>query len=459
MTGQLVLVEARRLLRNPYLWAVAVASPALLFPLVRHQLPNLAEDTINAGMFSFLIAAAGLMIANLATLRDQREGVPETLAALPGRPDARTLAVLVATGVVAAILVVAAIGGYLLIRLAQGSTAGRVEAGEIFAAAAGAAVLAAAGVALGRWAPTAIVAPAALGMLAVLFFLGELLRLSWYLPITAPYTTQVFGRPVWPRLAYLAAVLLLLAALALLRHRRGPRRLGITAAALAAVVTAGIAVAVTAPPSRGDGTVDQGAPVTGQPDRECTERNGITYCYFPGFGAWVPYWARVAEPIAAALPAQQRHRMPTIAQHTSFGPQLEASGEAAMVRMVWGRGDAGLGDRTELAGQIADLVTGVPVLSLPEYFPGDGAAADDGPPWCGGSGQARVAIAFWLLAQSVPQRLQTAGPDGELARALLDRAGARELIWEHWDVLLDEDTTIDEAVSLLGLPAGGGSCD
>jgi hypothetical protein len=459
MTGQLTRVEIRRLLRNPYLWTVAIGTLALLVSLQRTTLPNLGEATVTAAMASFFVAAAMMVIANLATLRDQREGVPETLAALPGRADVRTRAVLVATGCVGAGLVAAVIGAHLLVRLTEGPAGGQVDPREVIGAMLAAAVMATFGVALGRWAPSSIAAPAVLGIFAFGFFAGPLFLVAWHLPIVPPYEMRVFGRPALPRLSYLAAALALLAALAMLRHGRRPLRLGIAGAALVAVVAAGIGVAAAAPPTIG-GVVDQGEPVAGQPGLACVERNALTYCHFPGFAPWIPFWASAAEPVAAALPPDQRHRMPVIAQHTSFGPPLVRSDERALVMMVWGRGEAAEADQARLAGQIAGLVTDLEDTST-------GPAGEWG--WCDARGQARTVVALWLAGQAAPLR-PVAQPDAgyrvstdlgsvgygdrELgyARALLDRSDARDLIWRHWDVMLDPATTIDAALPLLGLP-------
>lgn len=473
MTGQLALVEARRLLRNPYLWTVTVAALALVVRAQRTQLPNLAEATITMALATVLVTATLMVLANRATLRDRREGVPETLGALPGRAEVRTRAVLLAAGCLGAVLVAAVIGVDLLLRLAQPPVVASVDLREALAAVLGAAVMVSFGVAVGRWAPSPIVAPATLGILVVGAFAGPLLLLAWHLPLTVPYQLQAFGRPAGPRLWYLASVLVLLAGLALLRHGRRPLRLAVVALALAGTVTAGIGIAAAAPGWR-LGAVPQ----PGTPKLECADRNGITYCVFPGFAPWIPSWARAAEPVAAALPPAERHRMPTIAQHTSFDEVAAVDDGRVLVRLAWGRGDAAAVDRTQLAGRIAAVVTG---LAIPgSRFDGDRAV------WCDARGQARTLVALWLAGQIGPLEPATAGRDGEnrhaeasslggvgygarelgYARELLGRPDARELIWQRWDELLNPATTIDTALPLLGLlggypaePPTGDSCD
>jgi hypothetical protein len=476
MMGQLALVEVRRLVRNPYLWVVVAATSALLFLFARPRLPNLAEDTITAALATFLIAAALMVIANLATLRDQREGVPEVLAALPGRAEVRTRAVLLATGCLAAVLVVAVIGGYLLIRLAQDSAGGKVDILEVVAAMFAGAIMAVFGVALGRWVPSSIAAPAVLAVLAIGFSLGPLFLVAWLLPVTPPYEIQIYGRPTGQRLALLVTALALLAALAMLRHGRRPIRLGIAAVALAAVVPTGIGVQAAAPPA--NTVVTSEDPRPGDPELECVERNTVKYCYFPGFARWVPSWARAAEPAAAALPPDLRHRIPVITQSTGFdnfdGPTVTSDGRL-LVGMHWGRGEAEVADRARLAGRIAGVVTNLQGVT-------ENAGESS---WCDARGQARTVVALWLAGQAAPLRPAEQPDNGYLvedtdlgdvgygerelgyAGVLLDRADAREVIWQHWDVLLDPATTIDAALPLLGLPdqfparplSGGPPCD
>ncbi|MGH3240600.1 MAG: hypothetical protein ACRDNL_09470 [Spirillospora sp.] len=76
---------------------------ALLVLTQRDRLPNLAQITVSAAMATFPVGTALMVIANLAALRDRREGMPEALGALPGRADAWTRAVLLAAVCVGAV--------------------------------------------------------------------------------------------------------------------------------------------------------------------------------------------------------------------------------------------------------------------------------------------------------------------------------------------------------------------
>lgn len=460
MTRQLVLVEARRLLRNLYLWAAVAATLALLVWGHWHRQPNLAAATVDGAMATFLVAATMMVVANLATLRDQRHGMPETLAALPGRADARTRAVLVAAGGLGAVLAGAVIAAFLLIRLTQGVAAGRVDLREVAAAMLSAAILAAFGVALGRWLPSLIAAPVVLAVFVMgTAVLGTLL-LVWYLPVTGPYEMQSYGRPIGPRVLFLTGALILLAALALLRYGPRPLRLGAAATALAIVVPAATAVWAAAPENVGVLPDATGPPW--EPEHECVTRHHVTYCHLPGFGSWIPLWAAAADPVAAAVPDGARDRLPVITQRSGWR-RLDARSGEVVVDLTWGRGDAELSDRLQLAGLFAGLTTG---LTDPTRSYADDQA------WCDGRGQARTVVTLWLAGHAGP--VQPATPDRNwdgayletsyvgsgvgygdrevrYAEALLAKDDARERVAEHWDTLIDPGTGLAEALPLLGL--------
>jgi hypothetical protein len=463
MTRQLWFVELGRLLRSPYVWGAVAVTLALLVWGHRNRMPNLAEAAVNAATATFVIAAVVMVVANLATLRDQRHGMPETLAALPGQAEVRTRAVLLAAGCLSAVLAAGVIGGFLLVRLTQGPVAGQVDVPEALGAVVAVALLVAFGVALGRWAPSLVATPAVLVVLGLGLSAGPLFLLVWYVPIAAPYEMQVYERPSGPRLAYLIGALALLAALALLRHGRRPVRLGVAAGGLAVALPAVVIVAMAAPSLTGT-VVSDGERPAGDPELECTDRNAITYCHLPGFEPWVHLWAEAADPVVEALPPEGRDHLPTIEQWSERGPRpVDMRPGVVVVGLTWGRGDAEVDSRSWLAGAIAALVTGTadPTRTYQEY----------GAPWCDASGQARTVVALWLAGQAAPLQPATTtdawGPVraesylGDVwygarelgyAAALLDRDDARELVRERWGVLVDPATTVEQMAVLLGLP-------
>ncbi|MBX6384145.1 MAG: hypothetical protein IRZ07_14430 [Microbispora sp.] len=89
----------------------------------------------------------------MATMRDSRPQAAELFAALPAGRPVRTAAVAVA-GPIAAGLVVALVSALHFVSLLGGTPAGRFDAYEVLTGVMVAALMAALGAALTRWAPT-----------------------------------------------------------------------------------------------------------------------------------------------------------------------------------------------------------------------------------------------------------------------------------------------------------------
>ncbi|MGW6504995.1 hypothetical protein, partial [Nonomuraea angiospora] len=169
MTRRLFLFEARRLVRHPLVWGATVLVLALQTFLSWDQQPDLTMDPINATGLATCLGAAVLIVAGLATSRDGRHGMPESLAGLPGRAEHRTRALLLATPLVAGVAA-AAMGGYLAIRLLSGPAGGRLDVWEPLTAVAAAVLAATLGVAVGRWARWLIAGPLVVAVLGFLIF-------------------------------------------------------------------------------------------------------------------------------------------------------------------------------------------------------------------------------------------------------------------------------------------------
>lgn len=440
MTSQLALVEVGRLRRSPALWAAVAATAALLWWLDRRQpmMPNMASETIMAATAVFIVAATLMIIANLATLRDQRGAMPETLAALPGRATVRTRAVVVATACAGAGLAAAIIGPYLLLRMTTGPVAWGFDVFETLAAVVGVTVLAVLGVMLGRWLPTLIATPVFLVVLVL--FIAERNLDVWFLPLTEGLSGAALGAPSHLRLLYLSSVVVFAVMAALLRHRRTPLLVGGTIVTLAVLVALALALPGSVP-----------SEAIADADRRCTDRNGVTYCHLPGFAAWVPLWARATEPVFNALPSNVRDRFPTIHQY-QVSPGSAPGPVDGHVNDFWGRGELQVESETFLAGTVAAELTG--------FDAADRAAG------CDGRGQARTVVALWLAGHAAPiprpDERDVMGAThlgvvyGEREHrhviTLLERPDTRALIGRHWDTLTDPDTTIEQAAPLLQLP-------
>jgi hypothetical protein len=471
MTRELFVFEGRRLLRNPLPWVAAVFGLAVFVFVTWDWAPDLTVDTVDLAGCALFLAAAVLLAANLATSRDGRHGMPETLAAMPGRAIERTRAVAAASIVVGAALAAALIGTGLAVRTSQGPVAGRFDLLEALAGIVTVALAAAAGVALGRWLPGLIMGPVVILTLAMVTLLNRNLSGigGWFLPLVLHHGVDWPPRPSATHLAYLAACVVLFTAVALLCHRARPVRLVVTLAAAAVAALSGT-IAASSPevnlrsarPGPDGSIVDQRVRdrYFGPDAYRCESRDGVAYCAFPEYVAWIPRWAAAVGPIARAVPPAARSHLPVVRQQpASWTPSesVRAADRSAHTWMVWGVNAAEHEYRNWLAGDVAAKVVGL------------GAAHR-----CDARGQARTIIALWLLGQTTgsaeppdPVTLQASpmtriakstllgqlyGPvETAYARRLLATPDARERIWANWPVLLDSRTTIEQALPLFGL--------
>ncbi|TCO60738.1 hypothetical protein [Actinocrispum wychmicini] len=445
MRRELVRFEVRRLLRNPFLWAAAAVALAWQLAESWDWAPDLTVDTVSMTGHALLVAAAVLLVANLAASRDRRHGGFDGMAALPGRAAERTWSVAAAAAVVGAAIAAVPIVGYLVIRVAQGPVAGRLDVLEVLTGIAAVAATAALGVAVGRWFPGLVAGPVVLVLLVLATLMNRNLGGygGWFLPLVLHNGPGWPERPAGTHLGYLIACVALFGSLALLRHRIRVVRLGVALLAVAVAVPAG-AVAMAADPNA---TARERDARVAEPDAwHCEQRDTVTYCAYPAYASWIPHWAAAVGPVAGAVPPVARDRLPEIRQGDG-------------VWLVWPRGAAEATYRNALAGDVAAQVTGI-------------AAERDA------RGQARTVVALWLLAQTagavpdpapmsvdigpytavgsdIATRETLLGPgygpaEADCARRLLATPGAREKVWQNWSTLTNPGTTTEQAMALLG---------
>ncbi|GAA0253729.1 hypothetical protein [Cryptosporangium japonicum] len=460
MTGALFRSELGRALRNPLLWLVAVAVHAAA---VRTRLsgtaawaPDLTIETVDATGDALFVAAGVLLGANLAILRERR--MPERLAALPGRPADRAVAVAGAFAVLGAVVAALQIAAYLVLRIAQGSVGGHLDGFEVACGVTVAALAAPLGVALGRWVPSLVAAPLVLFALMLLTLLNRNLGGfgGWFLPLVLIRTTDGPARPSELHLVYLVAVGVAGVGVALLRHRS--RRRGAVLGVVLTALVLGVSTGAAAQARPGPGP--DGRAAEGRAGTDCRRIGAVTYCALRGYTGWIPRWAAAVAPIEAALPASARDGLPTIVQHTAGAPG-DTTGSVP-VWSVWGRGASERPYRDFLAGDVAARATGL-----------------DTGERCDASGQARTVVALWLLGQvtgraagpaTITVTIATTGSGGrtlvtratplgvsygageiEHASRLLTMPEAGRRIRAHWSVLVDPATPIARALPLLGL--------
>jgi hypothetical protein len=266
----LARVEGPRLVRHPAFLAGAGLSVLISALMVRDNLGGAYQALMGTG--GIPLAAGTLLAVNLAALRSTRSDTDELFRPLPAPPAARTLAHLlsIAWAVAGAVLLVAA--GFLALDAGDGlrvTPRGATAVPSVFELAQGPAavgVLGAVGLVLARWVPhLAAGAVAVVAMLA-----GNLLVTSWNLHAGPAWLAPVVStaRPApgssWPcyfasadpacgqllgfetaaagwHLVYLAGLLVLLGAVALLPEARrqtvlAAGALGLAVAALGGVV-------------------------------------------------------------------------------------------------------------------------------------------------------------------------------------------------------------------------------
>lgn len=429
--------EAVRLLRSPLVWGAAVLMVALRVWQTWSRAPAWPEVTIDTAYGCLLVGAGALLAANLAVNRDRRHGMPETVGALPVRAPARTRALLVVAPAVAAATACAATAVHLL-SLLPAHPAGRFDPWEALTGPAGAALCGVLGVAVGRWLPGPAAGP------IVLFAVATPVELSrsggpWaaLLPVILHHDlpVEINPRPSGAHLAYLLALIPLVAALGMARYGLRPRR--------SLAVLAGLAVAVPTGAAAFAGTRDvvpqeRLARWSAAEAQRCQDVEGVRYCAYAGYEAWIPLWARAVRPVVAAVPPAQRAGVPEI--------------------------------RQRLGGQVAARLTGLPepdwwraAITDPVYGAG-GVTYVTGVPGCAEWGRARTLVALWLGGQAGPVRVAASSwaqtkdserPAAErlyrYAERLVALPDARSRVWANWTTLLDPATTVEQALPLLGL--------
>ncbi|MFD8564238.1 hypothetical protein ACFV1N_43810 [Streptosporangium canum] len=474
----LFLFEVGRLLRGPVPWGAAVLCLALRLVATWEWLPDMSVDPVSTSGAMLLPAAAMMLAANLATSRDTRGGMPETLGALPGRAVERTGAATLAAVTAGAGIALPVMTGYLLVRWGMGPVAGVFDPYEALGGVLAVPFAAALGAMLARWAPWLVAVPVAAFLIGAFTWLNgnQSGYGGWFLPVV------LFHGPDWPQrpsalhAVYLLAAVALLAALTLLRHGVRPARLVAALAAAAVAVPAGAAATAAAPgeemthpfedllkdpaalPDHMDARVRER--YFGRDARRCEKHGAVTYCALRDYAAWIPAWVSAVDPVARALPPAERDRLPVVRQLADTWWYAQQEERSVDTFMMWGRAGAEHTHRAVLASDV--------IRSAMGWRPPPGTEG------CDARGQSRVVVALWLLGQAVPPAppetreiqigsslfMRVQSPLGPIrygaaelgyARRLLAAPDARQRIWRHWDTLLKPGTTVGQALPLLGL--------
>ncbi|HET7488131.1 MAG TPA: hypothetical protein VFJ85_09395 [Acidimicrobiales bacterium] len=503
----LARADARRLARHPAFVAGVVLTP-LMFSAAMGGARSWWQRSPSMALALVPLGWCTIVAANLLALKPRRAGVDELFAAAPAPQPLRTTALL-AGGSVAVAAAVALSAGWLLWSAA--TLDGAVGSPRLAEIGAGVLIVAGAlavGVAVARWLPHF-----AFGLLAV--FAVTFLQARFMDPTTWPWNTaqahpgRFLGflasttsagvaalefRPAGWHAAYLAGLVLLMAAVALARDGV-PRPLAAVFAA-AAVLVASTGWVQTRPPS--DRRVAAMAAYLTDPrsSQRCTESGLTTYCAYEEHRDQVAGWTVQVEAVRALLPpavAGRRlavtDRVPTVTGNSACGPKPYLDGvhrevaAAVAPAAVWpedGQVHPGT-DRSACGGlKHDDLFTALQVGSWAVGLPPGPHGLDIR---CDAAGQARAVVALWLAGVATPDGARflrdVAGAEGSgpltfagwsdppmlgavfhaddvrRAVALLDLPveRVRAVLHEHWAELTDPATP-SSAVSLAVSPAG-----
>ncbi|MFF2960736.1 ABC transporter permease [Streptomyces sp. NPDC057963] len=495
VTRSLARTEAVRLLRHPAVlvaFALYAAQWAYSAYAGHDRYPVLQDEDRYTQPPLLLIAAGTLLAADLAALRPHRHGTDAMFDLLVLPPRRRTCAHLLSLLPLAALsaAVAGARTGYAAIQDgAVGSPSGaELATGPLVVLLSGAI-----GVLAARLVRSVAAGPLMVAGLGIVTVVGALQSRSdwrwWGLVAVedenrAPLPSSLMHRPAGWHLLYLAALLALVAAAALLRSgRRVTTGLGAVAGlALALAVVAGCVQLRGVPDevSRARAAAER-APSSQQ---VCGVRGPVDYCAFPEFADRSRQWAQVAEGVRRWVPRGAREKRYAVRQH--LVPDVPVGGLVPPLPLEsWAADDRAAGTPGALPvgtdwGTHSD-VAGDRMLAFAASLAHRSVTRESSPaPEHGVVCRSRGVLTLWLAVRSTADNqaayeslagrsfggitLNSFDTDTGLGfsrreqgvvDALLKRdaaeIGAR--VQRSWAELTAPSTTTDRAAALLGVPA------
>ncbi|WP_327337030.1 MULTISPECIES: hypothetical protein [unclassified Streptomyces] len=492
--------ESRLLLRHPaFLAAVVLYAAFWIYDLVpggaAHAYPVLQDESWSVHLPLLLLAAGVLLAANQGVLRSHRNMTEPMYDVLVVGRSRRICAHLLSLlpAALLALLLTAGRMGYLA---GRSGAVGEVRPWDVLAGPACVLLAGVVGVLLSTLVTSAAVAPMAVVGLGMLTFAGAVNTSAswrWFGLLAfenenaAPLPAALVHRPAAAHLAWLAALVVLLGATAVLRAGgRGTVLKATTALALAAALVAGF----TQTRGLSAADTDQVSAYTDHPaaHQRCTKENGLTLCAFPEFAPWTTQWAKVARGVLAYAPGEVAGAPYTIRQRifppggassngqppplTEWAADDSRAGtpKAVTVGTDWSDGAAG-GDRRSDA--VVEFATGFAYRAVTGDVPGRPRLTMV----CG----ARATLVLWLAGKATPgtqealrsTRERTFGGGislpllnsgaglsfepraADFAFDLIDRPSRANatVIKKNWAELTAPDTTVDRAARLLGVKA------
>lgn len=345
---QLAIHEGRRLVRHPIFIGGAALSLAFFGLLTWNLAPVLHRDDAHSIGALLPLAAATLIVANLAAIRGERDGASELYRGTPTSASVRTLAHLLSLAWAvagAAVLMVV-----MFVYLALDDPVGTPRLSELATGPATVLLLGCLGVLLGRWkhhiaiAPIAVVLVIAIEIMLIQPVVGFKIshsRLPWLAPwvptsLTSGVPPELVVRPADWHLLYLSGLIAIVGAGAVLRH--GLRR-RVIAVLVAGAIIAGIGGAAQLRPLPRTDRLQLLAQIERPEEFQiCDERNGFTYCAYPAYVPWIDRWEAAIEGALEHVPEEDRPTGLVIRQ--TFGSYFEGHVDlpkTALRRLRWDR--------------------------------------------------------------------------------------------------------------------------
>lgn len=449
------------MLRHPIMWVGALLSLVIFGFFTWHAAPVLHRDDIFMAAAMLPLAAATLIVANLASSRATRNATDELYGTTSSSPGLRIVGHIASLAY--AVVIALALIGVMFVYLMLDAPVGKPRIAEIAVGPFTVVLFGAIGIAVGQWnphpalGPMAVVVAGALQYMLIQPIVGSEATNStirnpsgWLAPwvplsMTGEVPSELVIRPAGWHLLYLAGIILIFIGIALTRRGSNLRMLPLFLAGTAALVL---------------GTVGQLTPASASQRAElvalmehpedhqiCKERSGVTYCAYPAYIGWLDRWAAPIEGALEQIPPSDRPQDLTVRQ--SFGSYFEGPvdvpeealekafrikqrgraddgpGTTIWTGARWGRGVTEGGFAIGLA-----LSVSMEALDLPSTRPEMILTADESRRFketvvptldqefrdkakrmvrpgrrsysCTGSFQARTLAAMWIAAQSTP---------------------------------------------------------
>ena len=325
---QLARREGRRMLRHPVIWVGSLLSLVVFGFFTWHAAPVLHRDDVFMAAAMLPLAAATLIVANLAASRATRNATDELYGTTSSSPGLRIVGHIVSLSYAVALAL--ALIGVMFAYLLLDSPVGTPRIAEIAAGPAMVVLFGTIGITIGRWnphpalGPMGVVVAGALQYMLMQPIVGSGATNStvrnpsgWLAPwvplsMTGEVPSELVIRPAGWHLLYLTGITLIFIGAALARGGLGGRLLPLFLGGVAALVLGTVGQLTPASASQ---RAELAALLEHPEDHQkCEERNAVTYCAYPAYTAWIDRWAA---PIEGAL---EQIAFSSVFSGTSTGP-------------------------------------------------------------------------------------------------------------------------------------------